>query len=128
LVGAVDNLIVLGGPELSALDLKTKTLLWATPLPGGSADGKILVRSGGIWQLTPRGIFEIDPRTGRVRKIFRGDDMGADGGDLYLTDRLLVAVTNRTVSAYPIAAAAAPAPARLGANSGGKNSRTTTND
>ena len=114
LVGALDQAVFLGGPELSALDLRTRKLLWATRLPGGTTEAKVLVRPGGIWQLTPRGIFEIDPRSGGVRKIFRGDDTGAVGGDLFMTERLLVAVTNRTIAAYPIAAAAAAKSGRLG--------------
>ncbi len=123
LVGADDQAVFLGGPELSALDLRTRKLLWATRLPGGSMEAKILVRPGGLWQLTPRGIFEIDPRLGHVRKIFRGDDTGALGGDLFMTERLLLAVTDRTIAAYPIAAAAAARPGRLGENSAPTNSR-----
>lgn len=103
ILGADDQALYLGGPEISALDLQTRKLLWATRLPGGSAEGQILFRPGGLWQLTGRGIFEIDPRTGQVRRIFRGDDTGADGGDLYLNGTLLLAVTNRTISAYPLA-------------------------
>jgi outer membrane protein assembly factor BamB len=123
LVGADDQAVFLGGPELSALDLRTRKLVWATRLPGGSMEAKILVRPGGLWQLTPRGIFEIDPRLGHVRKIFRGDDTGALGGDLFMTERLLLAVTDRTIAAYPIAAAAAARPGRLGENSAPTNSR-----
>jgi outer membrane protein assembly factor BamB len=123
LLGALDQTVFLGGPELSALDLQTRKLLWATRLPGGSLEAKVLVRKGGIWQLTPRGIFEIDPHSGSVRKIFRGDDTGALGGDLFMTERLLLAVTDRTISAYPIAAAAAGRPGRLGDRSATTNSR-----
>ena len=101
LLGADDRALILGGPEISALDLETRALLWATPVPDGSMNGRVLVRPDGIWQLTPRGVFEIDPRSGGVRRIFRGNDLGAVGGDLFLTDRLLVAVSNRTISAYP---------------------------
>jgi outer membrane protein assembly factor BamB len=110
LLGADDRVAFLGGPEISALDLGTRKLLWATQVPGGSREGRVLVQSGGLWQLTSRGIFELDPQSGRVRRIFRGDDTGSDGGDLYLSGRLLLAVTNRTISAYPIAATAAGAP------------------
>jgi outer membrane protein assembly factor BamB len=117
LLGADDHAVFLGGPEISALDLRTRKLLWATPVPGGSTAAKVLVRPGGIWQLTPRGIFEIDPRSGGVRRKFRGDDMGASGGDLYLTERLLLAVTDRTISAYPIVATATERSGRLGESS-----------
>ena len=115
-VGANDQAIFLGGPELSALDLKTRKLLWATRLPGGSTAGKVLVGPTGLWQSTPRGIFELDPRSGRVRKIFRGDDTGSDGGDLYMTNPYLLAITNRTISAYPVAPAAAGKPGTSAAN------------
>ncbi|SIN68234.1 Outer membrane protein assembly factor BamB, contains PQQ-like beta-propeller repeat [Singulisphaera sp. GP187] len=109
IVGVDDQALYLGGPELSALDLRTRKLVWATRVPGGSAENQVLVRPGGLWQLTPRGIFEINPKTGEVRRIFRGDDTGSDGGDLYLNGPLLLAVTNRTISAYPIVTPAAVA-------------------
>ena len=105
-VGANGQTIFLGGPELSALDIKTRKLLWATRLPGGSAAGKVLVGPSGIWQNTPRGIFEVDPKTGRVRRIFRGDDTGSEGGDLTLSNPYILAITNRTISAYPVSSAA----------------------
>jgi outer membrane protein assembly factor BamB len=100
LLGASDRALFLGGAEISALDLRSRQLLWSTPLPSGSPDARVLVRSDGLWQLTPRGIVEIDPETGAIR-IFRGSDLGAAGGDLLLTDQFLLAVSNRTISAYP---------------------------
>ena len=108
LLGANDSHIFIGGPELGALDRETRALLWATRLPGGSGQARVLVQPEGLWQMTPRGIFELDPGSGQVRRIFRGDDSGSDGGDLYLTNGLLLSVTNRTISAYPIGAADAP--------------------
>jgi outer membrane protein assembly factor BamB len=101
LLGADEQTVFLGGPELSALDLKTKGLRWSTPLPGGSEEARVLVRPDGLWQLTPRGVFEVDPQSGGIRKIFRGDDAGSVGGDLVLTDRWVLAVSNKTIAAYP---------------------------
>lgn len=101
LVGTSGHVAFLGGEELTALDLKTRTLLWAARLPGGSLESRVVVRPDGLWQLTPRGIFEVDPTTGDVRRIFRGKDPGSAGGDLVLTDRWLLAVSNRSISAYP---------------------------
>jgi outer membrane protein assembly factor BamB len=115
LVGVDDTTLYLGGPELGALDLRTRSLRWTTPLPGGSFDARLLVRPDGLWQLTPRGIFELDPRTGRVRRIFRGNDTGAEGGDLFLTDHRLLAISNRTISAYPRSPTGAERIAREGA-------------
>ena len=101
LLGFDDQSVYLGGPDLGALDRQTRTLRWSTPMPGGGEETKALVRPDGLWQLTPRGIFEVDPKSGRVRRIFRGEDPGASGGDLVLTDRWLLAISNRTISAYP---------------------------
>ncbi len=101
LLGVDDQSVFLGGADLGAVDRATRTLLWSTPMPGGSEEGQVLVRPDGLWQLTSRGIFEIDPKTGRVRRIFRGEDTGAASGDLILTDRWLLAISNRTISAYP---------------------------
>jgi len=112
LVGIDDNAVYLGGAELSAIDLKSRQLLWATRVPGGSMDGRVLVRTDGLWQLTPRGIFEIDPKSGRVRRIFRGNDLGSVGGDLSLADSWLLAVSNRTISAYPRRSASTDVSAR----------------
>jgi outer membrane protein assembly factor BamB len=101
LLGSSDRVAFLGGPELSALDMHNRKLLWATRVPGGSAEARVLVRPDGIWQLTARGVFEIDPNSGDVRRIFRGKDLGGVGGDLFLTEQLLLSVSNRTISAYP---------------------------
>ncbi|MFI5456571.1 MAG: PQQ-binding-like beta-propeller repeat protein [Isosphaerales bacterium] len=109
LLGASDRAVFLGGAEISAMDLHTRQLLWSTPLPSGSMDARVLVRPDGLWQLTPRGIVEIDPKSGAIRRIFRGADLGAAGGDLVLTDPFLLAVSNRTISAYPRRAAGSTA-------------------
>jgi outer membrane protein assembly factor BamB len=101
LLGGDGRAVYFGGAELSAIDLKSRKLLWATRVAGDSMQGEVLVRGDGLWQLTPRGIYEIDPATGDVRRIFRGKDLGAVGGDLYLTEDWLIAVSNRTISAYP---------------------------
>jgi outer membrane protein assembly factor BamB len=101
LLGGDDRVVYFGGAELSAIDLQSKKLLWATRVAGDSMQGRVLVRPDGLWQLTPRGIYEIEPKSGDVRRIFRGKDLGAVGGDLFLTADWLVAVSNRTISAYP---------------------------
>jgi outer membrane protein assembly factor BamB len=112
LLGGDGRAVYFGGAELSAIDLKSRKLLWATRVAGDSMQGEVLVRADGLWQLTPRGIYEIDPATGDVRRIFRGKDLGAVGGDLYLTEDYLIAVSNRTISAYPRRSAAPRVAAR----------------
>jgi outer membrane protein assembly factor BamB len=111
LIAALGNRALLAGPELGAIDTQSRALAWSTRVPGGSRQARILVGPDGIWQLTPRGIFELDPRTGDVRRMFRGQDLGA-GGDLYLTDRWVLAVSSRSITAYPrrpLATASIPA-------------------
>ncbi len=112
LLGVHERTAFLGGTEISAMDLQTRALLWATRLPNGSLNARVLVRPDGVWQLTPRGIFELDPKSGQVRRIFRGKDLGAVGGDLVLTDQWLLAVSNRTITAYPRRAARAQVTSR----------------
>jgi outer membrane protein assembly factor BamB len=101
LLAADDRTVYLGGAELSAMDIESRKLLWATRVPGGCANARVLVRKEAIWQSTPRGIIELDPKSGEVRRFFRGKDLGSVGGDLILSDRLLVAVSNRSITAYP---------------------------
>ena len=64
LLGADDRAVFLGGPEISALDRQTRTLLWATRVPGGSTEGRVLVRPDGLWQLTPAGDLRARPAVG----------------------------------------------------------------
>jgi outer membrane protein assembly factor BamB len=112
LLGVSEHTLFLGGAEISALDLDTRKLSWAIRVPNGSMEARVVVRPDGLWQLTPRGIFEIDPKSGQVRRIFRGKDLGAVGGDLLLTDQWLLAVSNRTISAYPRRSSGAPVASR----------------
>ena len=79
LLAADDKTVYLGGAEISAIDMQSRKLLWATRVPGGCANARVLVRKDAIWQSTPRGIIELDPRTGEVRRFFRGKDLGSVG-------------------------------------------------
>jgi outer membrane protein assembly factor BamB len=112
LLAADDSTVYLGGDEISAIDLKSRSLLWSTRVPGGCATARVLVRKEAIWQSTPRGIIELDPKTGNVRRFFRGKDLGSVGGDLILSGPLLLAVSNRTITAYPRTASASEPSAR----------------
>jgi outer membrane protein assembly factor BamB len=126
LLAADDKTVYLGGAEISAIDLQSRSLLWATRVPGGSASARVLVRKEAIWQSTPRGLIEIDPKTGNVRRFFRGKDLGAIGGDLILSGPHLITVSNRTITAYPRSteAAVAASPGRASAT----NSERVTNE
>ncbi len=109
-IAAVDGpTIYLGGEDLAALDAETRELRWAARLPGGSYSGNVVARGDGVWQATPRGVFELDPESGAVRRIFRGDDLGADSADLLTTREHVIIITNRAITAYPRRSADAPA-------------------
>ncbi len=125
LLAADDKTVYLGGEEISALDLESRKLLWATRVPGGCASARVLVQKDAIWQSTPRGLIELDPRTGQVRRFFRGKDLGSIGGDLILSGPLLISVSNRTITAYPRTAGAPTASSRSAAVS---NSKRVTNE
>jgi outer membrane protein assembly factor BamB len=112
LLAADEKTVYLGGAEISALDIESRKLLWATRVPGGCATARVLVRKEAIWQSTPRGLIELDPRSGQVRRFFRGKDLGSVGGDLILSGPLLIAVSNRTITAYPRTAGAGDLPAK----------------
>ena len=112
LLAADEHAVYLGGAELSAIDLESRKLLWAARVPGGCSTAQVLVRKDAIWQSTPRGIVELDPRSGAVRRFFRGKDLGSVGGDLFLCDQFLLAVSNRTITAYPRKAGARAAAPR----------------
>jgi hypothetical protein len=55
-----------------------------------------------IYQFTPRGIYEIDKQSGEIAHLFRGADMDSLGGNLMLTPKALVAISNLAITAYPI--------------------------
>lgn len=118
LIGIDDTTLYLGGSDLGALDRQSRALRWSLPLPIGTVPGRVLVRPEGVWQLTARGIFEVNPGSGQVRRIFRGDDPAASGGDLLLDGPWLLAVTNRAITAYPRAAAPARAAHEPAADAG----------
>jgi len=104
-----DNELLLGGAELSSLGLETLELRWALRVPGGSEAGRVIVDAERLWQLTPRGIFEVDPATGQIRRIVRGADLGAaPGGALIRADDRLLAVSNQAITAYPLVEAGRP--------------------
>ena len=65
LLGVGRRAVFLGGDEISALDLKTRNLSVGDAGARRQPAGRVLVRPDGLWQLTPRGIYEIDPDIGR---------------------------------------------------------------
>jgi outer membrane protein assembly factor BamB len=102
LVGADRERVYLGGPEITAYDLKTQQLIWSLQVPLGTGWTTPLLTDDRIYQFSPRGIYEIDKRSGEVLQLLRGSDMDSLGGNLLLTPKALVAVSNVAITAYPI--------------------------
>ena len=102
LLGADDQCVYLGGPELSAMDLKTRQLSWVTRLPNGkrrstrAGSARRSLAADSAWCLRDR------PEVGRGPPDFsRRSTSERREGDLFLTDQLLMSVSNRAISAYP---------------------------
>jgi outer membrane protein assembly factor BamB len=102
LVGADDQRVYLGGPELVAYSLSSQELLWSTRLPQSAVWSVPIITRNRLYQFTSRGIYEVDKKTGRVEKVFRGVDLDALGGSLWVTPAALVTVSNLAITAYPL--------------------------
>jgi outer membrane protein assembly factor BamB len=107
LVGVDKDRVYLGGPELTAYDLKTRQLLWSKPVPMTTGYTKPLLTRDRIYQFSPRGIYELDKASGEVVQLFRGADLDSIGGGLLLTPHALVAISNLAITAYPVEEATA---------------------
>ena len=101
-VGADDERIYLAGDEMTAYEIKTQKLLWASKIPLGTGNIRPLLTRNRIYQFTPRGIYEIDKTNGRVVRLFRGSDLESLGGKLLLTPHALLTVSNLAITAYPL--------------------------
>ncbi len=102
LVGADDEFLYTGGEELAAYDLQTQELVWSTQLPISAGWSVPVLTKTRIYQFTSRGVYQVDKRTGQVVRLFRGADLDALGGSLFVTPTALVTVSNVAVTAYPL--------------------------
>jgi outer membrane protein assembly factor BamB len=102
LAGIDDQRVYLASDELLAFDLKTQKLLWANNLPVKSMSILPLVTEHRYYQFTPRGIYEVDKETGNVVRLFRGADRDCGGGSILATSNLLITISNRAITAYPL--------------------------
>jgi outer membrane protein assembly factor BamB len=101
LVGADSERLYMGGEELAAYSLNTQELLWSTRLPASAAWSAPVITKNRLYQFTSRGVYEVDKKTGKVEKLFRGADLDAMGGALWVTPQALVTVSNLAITAYP---------------------------
>jgi outer membrane protein assembly factor BamB len=96
------------GTEISGLELKSRKLLWSTKLPQGHQSPYPLVGPEHIYVPTSRGIFDLDPANGDIRRIFRGADRESGAARLLLAGDKLISISDTAVTAYPIERAKAP--------------------
>ena len=100
-IAAIDGQIAfVVGQELSALDLKSRKLLWSTKLPAQTTTPVPLVCPDHIYVPTARGIFDLDPKNGDIQRVFRGADRNSSGGKLLLAGDKLIYVSDAAVTAY----------------------------
>jgi outer membrane protein assembly factor BamB len=102
LAGIDEQRVYLAGEELLAFDLATQKLLWANNLPVKSAAILPLVTENRYFQFTPRGIYELDKTTGNLVRLFRGADRDSGGGAILTTPTLLITISSRAITAYPL--------------------------
>lgn len=102
LVGADDKYLYTGGEELAAYDLQTQELVWSTRLPMSAGWSMPVLTKTRIYQFTSRGIYQVNKQTGQVMRLFRGADLDALGGSLFVTPTALVTVSNVALTAYPL--------------------------
>ena len=100
IVGADAERIYLSDGELTAYDLQTQELLWATQMPPAVDWSQPLLTDTRLYQFTSRGVVEVDKHTGKILQIFRGSDLHAPGGMLYVTPDVLLTVSNLGITAY----------------------------
>ena len=90
------------GHELSALDLASRKLRWSTKIPNDNGAVRLLICPKHVFVPTDRGIFDIDPANGDVRRVFRGADRASSIGELLLAGNKCIAVSSSAITAYPI--------------------------
>lgn len=108
LVGIDEERIYLGGEDLTAIELATLRLVWATRLPRGSSWAQPVLTANRLYQFTSRGVFELDKRTGDKVRLFRGGDLDSLGGRVHVQGGLLLTVSNLSVTAYALGASGEP--------------------
>ncbi len=115
LIGVDEGHFYLGGYDISAFDLATRKILWSVKVNLGTTWAKPLLTQGRIYHFSSRGIFEIDKANGNVVHLFRGADLQSLGGELMVTSKALLAISNLAITAYPLGDGNASAKPEAGA-------------
>jgi outer membrane protein assembly factor BamB len=104
LIGVDEQRFYLGGEDISAFDLATRKIVWSVKVNLGTSWARPLLTQGRIYHFSGRGIFEIDKADGRVVRVFRGSDLQSLGGQLVVTPKALLSISNLAITAYPLLA------------------------
>lgn len=102
IAAADENSVYLLGRQLDCLDLRTRQIRWTARLPGinGAVDP---VRIGSrLFIFSARGLYDVDLTNGEA-KLFQGHEQDGYGGLLLRAGNRLISVSNRAVTAYPVA-------------------------
>jgi hypothetical protein len=103
IAGIDDRHLYMLGQELSAIDLKTKSMHWSTKMPAGSAAVRVVHGAGSLYLFSSRGVYELEIETGDpASRIFRSADLDAVGGLMWRAGDRLFTVSNLAVTAYPL--------------------------
>ena len=97
-----DRLLTVG-TDAGAIGAGDHALKWSTPLRVQTGGLVPVVAGKQMLVSSARGIYRISTDTGDVLKVHRGADKDTAGGALFLAGDKLINVTNRTVTAYPLA-------------------------
>ena len=102
-IGIDDRRVYLvGGKELTALDLQTQKMAWHTPMPMTTGMVRPLLTKNRLYHFSSRGVFEIDKENGDTVRTFRGADLSSLGGAVLATPDSLITVSNLAVTAYAL--------------------------
>ncbi len=102
LIGVDEHRFYLGGEDISAFDLATRKIIWSVKINLGTSFAKPLLTQGRIYHFASRGIYEIDKADGNVVHLFRGADLRSLGGELMITPKALLTISNLAITAYPL--------------------------
>lgn len=102
LIGVDNGRVYVGGEEITAYDLRTRELLWSRAVPMGTSFLRPVMTRSHIFQFTARGIYQIEKATGKLVRLFRGSDLGSNGGAILLAPKLLITSSGLAVTAYRV--------------------------
>ena len=106
IVHADEHGALLLGEDLSYMDWGSRQLQWSAHLPGLGSAVRPVLSPGHIDLFLPRGIFDMDTGDGDTLRIFRGYEHDSSGGTLWRSGDRLIAVSNRSITAYAVSTGA----------------------